>query len=230
MPDDVGNAANGWLGLEERADGVPVGMELALRFPARNSVRGDAEASRGFPLSPTEEALHPKNPESVLGRIVSAMVPMDLLNVFDEDLGDLPVGVEQSLQELGVGDGVLERVVLIAPRGDLDPESKTEKSMGFEHGLEGWLGNFVTVREVLKDLIGELVGGGDGRYHSSPPEIENVERFSSKMRRLGLFKVGTPSICPTANPAYRWGLNGNAQLGEGTTQRTSPVRCRAFPG
>jgi hypothetical protein len=120
-------------------------------------------------LSPTEEALHPENPESVLGRVVSAMVPMDLLNVFDEDLGDLPVGVEQTLQELGVGDGVLERVVLIASRGDLDPESKTEKSMGFEHGLDGWPGNSVTVREVLKDLIGEFVGGGDGRYHASPP-------------------------------------------------------------
>jgi hypothetical protein len=177
MPDDVGEAANGGLGLEERADGVPVWMDLALRFPARDGVRGDVEASGGFPLSPTEEALHAEDPEPVLGRVVSAMVPMDLLNVFDEDLGDLPVRLQQTLEDLGVGDGVLEGVVLVAPLGDLGPESKTEKSMGFEHGLEGWPGNSVMVREVLEGLIGELVGGGDGRYHASPPENGNGERL-----------------------------------------------------
>jgi hypothetical protein len=177
MPDDVGEAANGGLGLEERADGVPVWMDLALRFPARNGVRGDVEASGGFPLRPTEEALHTENPESVLGRVVSAVVPMDLLNVFDEDLGDLPVGVEQSLMEPCVSDGVLKGVVLVPPFGDLSAEGQSEEPMGFEHGIESRLWNSVMVREVLEGLIGELVGGGDGRYHASPPENGNGERF-----------------------------------------------------
>jgi hypothetical protein len=86
------------------------------------------------------------------------MVSVDLLDVLDEDYGDLPVGVEEGLMELSVGDGVLERVVVVPALGDLGAEGQSEEPVGFEDGIDCWFGKVVSASEVLEGMVGELIG------------------------------------------------------------------------
>ncbi len=78
------------------------------------------------------------------------MIPMDLFHVLDEDSGDFSVGVEQSLMELAVSDVVLERIVLVAPFGDLRAQGKSEQSMSFEHGHKRGFGKSALVSDVRR--------------------------------------------------------------------------------
>jgi hypothetical protein len=89
---------------------------------------------------------------------MSAMVSVDLLDVLDEDGGDLPVGVKDGLMELSVGDGVLERVVVVPALGDLGAEGQSEESVAFEHGVDCRFEKIVSASEVLECMVGELIG------------------------------------------------------------------------
>jgi len=115
---------------------------------ATNGIGRDVETACGLVLSPAEQALHAQNPEPLLGGVVRAMVSVNFLNVLDEDRGDFSIGVQEGLMELGVGDGILEWVLLVSPLRDLGAQCEAEEAVGFEHRRERRLAKPLSVGEA----------------------------------------------------------------------------------
>jgi hypothetical protein len=62
-----------------------------------------------------------------------------------------------SLEELAVGDGVLERVGFVPTLDDLDTEGESEQAVRLENGSESAVGKAQPRGAVEKDAFGEFV-------------------------------------------------------------------------
>src|SRR5574341_1294704 len=88
-------------GLEERADGLFLGMCFGLGVPAVEGVDGDAEEARDGSCGLVEEALDGQDLETARGVVVRTLSGLDLVEAGLQDGDDLVCGEEACL-ELGL--------------------------------------------------------------------------------------------------------------------------------
>ena len=126
MTDDIGEAADRGIRLEEGADGLAFGFGPSLALPAEDRTGGYPEDASGLHGGEGEKRPEPEDAESGLGGVVGSLALGELVPAGAEDIERLAQerGVEDLLLDLGeaVERGVLAIAVLPQPSGESEPE------------------------------------------------------------------------------------------------------------
>jgi hypothetical protein len=137
LSDDVGVAADGRVGADERSVRRRQVSAFRIPLPASDGFRGNAESFCGFFCARDEEFFETQDAISLLGSVLRSFLVGDLVPAGGEDLGELEIEVSEEEILLPFGESGLERVLGVAQRPETVSESKTQKLACFQDGFHG---------------------------------------------------------------------------------------------
>ena len=172
VADDVGEAADGGIRLEEGADGLAVGSGLGLALPAEDRADRDPEGAGGLHGGEGEKRPESEDAESGLGGVVGPLALGELVPAGAEDVERLAEkrGVQDLLLDLGeaVEGGVLAIPVLPQSPGEGEPEEVG----GLHEGSQGQGVEVASPHRGTEEAV--EVGGGHGGSASRVPSVEGT--------------------------------------------------------